>query len=279
MGTWLLSGCRWDLDRGSGGLDRIVPDGLPTLINVVPSLASHILDRLDGGDRSLSRLRLIGCGGAAMDPGRYARFRKHGVEVIQGYGCTETSPVICSGRPGSSRPGCVGPIVSSWEHRIVDGRLHVRGPSLMTGYLEDPIATAAKISTDGWFDTGDLVEIEPDGQFRVLGRADDVIVLDNGYKINPTSIEQALSADFGFEYVVVMNMPPRLIVGVQSVAPELHQSDWDRLERRVRDFLPPSTRFVVHQLDPPLSSERGELTIKGTPKADGVRRRFMDEVH
>ena len=97
--------------------------------------------------------------------------------MIQGYGLTETSPVICSAGPGNAAPGLVGGFVEGWEHQIRDGRLWVRGPHLMLGYWGDPLATKARLDSDGWFDTGDLVELDAAfGQLRILGRADDVIV-------------------------------------------------------------------------------------------------------
>src|SRR5690606_21302345 len=83
----------------------------------------------------LSRLQLLGCGGAALPAEAFAAFAERGVSVIQGYGMTEASPVICSASPDNAQPQRVGPLVDGWESRVeADGRLWVRGDGVMLGY-------------------------------------------------------------------------------------------------------------------------------------------------
>lgn len=273
MGTWLLSGCRWTLDFGTHALDRIDPNCLPTLINCVPILARRIMDRLDERAASLHRLRVLGCGGAALDAELYDRLTAHGIEVIQGYGCTETSPVICSSSPGATQAGRVGPPIAGCEIRIVDQRLFVRGPLVMVGYLDDPAATAAKIDADGWLDTGDLVEIESSGQLRIVGRADDVIVLENGFKVHPLAIEQWLMRECELDHVVILGIDQKIVIAVQR-DPEI---DHDLIRSLVQQRLPPRTPVAVERLHPPLTLSSGELTAKGSVRRHVVRGRFARE--
>lgn len=187
MGTWLLSGCTLAMGLGMAGWIRLAGHVRPTLANVVPSLAKRLLLDETEGNGACS-LRLLGCGGAGLDEGTFEAWRRRGVTVIQGYGLTETGPVICSATPNDAMPCSVGRVVDGWETKLVDGSLHVRGPALMNGYLGE-----TRRSPEDWFDTGDRVEISADtGQFRILGRNDDVITLSNGYQVHPALVEQAL---------------------------------------------------------------------------------------
>lgn len=276
MGTWLLSGGIWTIDLGTQSLDRIDGANLPTHINCVPSIARSVGERLHAGDPALSRLRVLGCGGAAMDRETFERFRQQGVVVIQGYGCTETSPVIFSARAetaGDLRPECVGEPVDGWEIRVQNGRLFVRGPGVMAGYLDEPEATSQKIDQDGWLDTGDLVEEVECGRFKILGRADDVIVLENGFKIHPQTIEPILNALLDVEHAIILPHPQELIIAIQ---PRLIDDSWNQsmIETTVADLLPPGTKRRIMLIDPPLSYERGELTAKGTAKRNAVKIRL-----
>ncbi|TWT55715.1 class I adenylate-forming enzyme family protein [Allorhodopirellula solitaria] len=269
MGTWLLSGCSWILDYGRSGLDRLSDANRPTMINCVPVLAREIAKRLEAGDRTLDQLAVLGCGGAALDRELFTRLRQCGVEVIQGYGCTETSPVICSASPGMSELGLVGPPINGCEVRIVDRRLFVRGPLVMLGYLDDAEATATKIDTQGWLDTGDLVERQDDGQMRILGRADDVIVLENAFKLHPLAVEQAILRHHACEHAVVFGWNGRVLIAVQS-----ETFDGPAIATTLKTLLPPNTQVRIERLSPPLSIDRGELTAKKTPRRHIVQKRF-----
>jgi long-chain acyl-CoA synthetase len=126
------------------------------------------------------------------------------VVVIQGYGLTEAGPVIASQTPNDSLAGLAGRIVGGWQHRIDRGRLWVRGRHIMNGYLWDPAATSVRIDPDGWLDTGDLVERDDETeQLRILGRADDRIVLSNGHVVDPLAIETRLTRIPGIATAVV----------------------------------------------------------------------------
>lgn len=185
IGTWLVSGCTLAIARGFDGWCERSGDLVPTLCNVVPSLAERMVSSEDA-----ARLRFLGCGGAAMSLSAYEEWRGRGVPVVQGYGATETGPVISSQGPDDSVACKVGKVVEGWQCKIDEGRLFVRGPSLMTRYWKDPVATRNKICLDGWFDTADIVTECPEtSQLIIHGRADDRIVLSTGYKVDPYQLE------------------------------------------------------------------------------------------
>ncbi|KAA5545966.1 acyl--CoA ligase [Roseiconus nitratireducens] len=187
LGTWLLSGCQLAVTRGFDGWCRSAGLIEPTLCNTVPSLAERMLD----SELGLNRLRLLGCGGAALPPDAFQAWKQRGVTVIQGYGLTECGPVISSQTPSDSVPERVGQVVTGWESELRGDRLFVRGACTMNRYLEDPASTRQRIDPDGWLDTGDLVrQCEQTGQLQILGRADDRINLSNGFNVDPSAIEQ-----------------------------------------------------------------------------------------
>ena len=202
--TWLLSSCTLAISQGWEGWQNLSPIVQPSLINTVPSFAERLLSQ--AADHSgASNLRLLGCGGAAMTTDLFACFADRCVTVIQGYGLTEASPVVCSATPTNSRPGLVGKPITGCETRIgADGQLYVRGDGVMLGYWNDPCATREKIN-DGWLETGDCVEVDPDHkQYRIVGRMDDRITLSSGLKFFPGQIEQLVAGLTGISHAILI---------------------------------------------------------------------------
>jgi long-chain acyl-CoA synthetase len=142
----------------------------------------------------LGNLRLIISGASPLDPAVARGFDDIGVQVIQGYGLTETSPVICAENYLNQRPGSVGKTMAGIEARIVNegpdgvGELVVKGANVMLGYYNDPEENA-KVLVHGWLRTGDLAYIDDDGFIWLTGRAKNVIVLKNGKNVYPEEIE------------------------------------------------------------------------------------------
>lgn len=139
-----------------------------------------------------------------------------GISILNGYGLTETSPVLCARRPNNNVRGTAGLPLPGTEFRIVDpetrqplpsgqkGLILARGPQVMMGYYNNPEATAKVLSSDGWFETGDLGWLTPDGQLVITGRAKDVIVLLNGENIEPQPLEDAcLQSPYISQIVIV----------------------------------------------------------------------------
>ena len=128
-------------------------------------------------------------GGAALDTEIGNGLKTLGLEVLEGYGMTETAPIISFARPGDYIPGCSGKPLPSVEVKIVDGELCARGRNLMLGYYNRPEETADVIDSDGFLHTGDLASLDEEGRVTITGRKKEIIVLSNGKNVQPNEIE------------------------------------------------------------------------------------------
>ena len=175
-----------------------------------------VLKQLCGG-----QLRFPINGGGAIAPHVDSFFEAVGIELLVGYGLTETSPVVSCRRPWRNIRGSSGPPLPETEFRIVDpetgsalrlgqrGLVMVRGPQVMAGYLGKPEATAKVLDREGWFDTGDLGMLLADGSLVITGRAKDTIVLSSGENIEPGPLEEALVASPLVEQVMLVGQDER----------------------------------------------------------------------
>jgi long-chain acyl-CoA synthetase len=143
-------------------------------------------------------------GGAPMSPELGALFLGMGVTVLEGYGLTETSPVISVNRPGQVRLGTVGPVLDGVQVKIADdGEICVRGDTVMKGYWNKPDETREVMDAEGWFHTGDLGTME-NGCLKITGRKKDLIVLANGKKVAPAPIELRLAESPYISQIVLL---------------------------------------------------------------------------
>lgn len=162
-------------------------------IDIRRKLFKEVLDQLGG------KLRYIVSGASALDPEVESMFEAMGVNVVQGYGMTEASPVITAENPPHRRPGSIGYSMPDLDVGVIDqneegiGELVCRGPNVMLGYYEDPEATA-EVLDDGWLRTGDLVSLDKDGYIFIRGRKKNVIVLKNGKNVYPEELEDLIDA-------------------------------------------------------------------------------------
>lgn len=131
-------------------------------------------------------------GGAALSKEIGEGLKTLGLDVLEGYGMTETAPIICFTRPTDIRPGCVGLPLPGIECKLVNGELCAKGPNVMLGYYNRPEETAAVIDGDGYLHTGDLATIGKRGHVTITGRTKEIIVLSNGKNIEPSEIEYKL---------------------------------------------------------------------------------------
>lgn len=162
-------------------------------------VASKVMARLGG------RLRAATCGGAALSPEIAKLFIGLGLPVIQGYGLTETSPVVSTNRIEDNVPASIGKTIPGVEVKIGDKEaLLVKGPNVMLGYWNNPDATRAIFTEDGWLNTGDMARFDADGRLHITGRLKEIIVLSNGEKMPPGDMEAAIQRDHLFEQVMVL---------------------------------------------------------------------------
>ena len=203
--------------RGSWSISMLLHPLLDKLV------AKKVRDKLGG------RLRVIITGGAPLSAEISKFFIGLGLPLYQGYGLTETSPVISVNRREDNRPEGVGKPLPGIEIKIGDEQeLLVRGSCVMQGYWKNEQATAKTIDADSWLHTGDKVSVE-DGHIRITGRLKEIIVLSNGEKVALTDMEMAIGMDPLFEYNVVIGegRPFLSMVGV------LNRQLWEELAEQL----------------------------------------------
>ena len=179
-----------------------IPIALAAKHHIADTIVFSKLREFFGG-----RLRFCITGGAALSDDIYLIFTGAGISIMQGYGLTETSPVISSNNPTDVRVGTVGKPISNVKVRIADdGEIEVSGPNVMLGYYHKPEATNDAFTEDGWFRTGDIGEIDADGFLKITDRKKELFKTSGGKYIAPSHIEQMLrSSRFVNQAVLVGN--------------------------------------------------------------------------
>lgn len=185
----------------TGWLTYVQDEGVQTAA-VVPTML-RLLTTLPLESYDLSSLRRVVSGSAPLPAEVLAEWHRRvpGIEIVEGYGCSETAALACTTPPGKARAGSVGQAAPTAEIRIEradgtdagvdeDGEICVRSPSLMTGYWHDPEATAQAIR-DGWFHTGDVGHIDSDGYLFIVDRMKDIIIR-GGFNVYPRDVEEVL---------------------------------------------------------------------------------------
>jgi len=243
------------------------------------------------------RMRLLLSGGAALPVDLGYIYIGAGIPIIQGYGLTETSPVITTAQLDDNRIGTVGTPIPNVEIRIAaDGEIEIRGPNVMRGYYNRPEETRAVFTDDGWFKTGDIGTIDSDGFLSITDRKKELFKTSGGKYISPQPIEQAIKGSRFVSQVVLIGagrkFPAALIVPaweqIESYArlkglsitshAEMckHPRIIDLFERQVESLTPDLAKYEkikrIALLENEFTIEGGELTP--TLK---VKRRVVDE--
>ena len=184
------------------------------------AVAEKLLARLGG------KLRFAVAGGAALSPAVSKVFVGLGLQICQGYGMTEASPLLAVNLLDKNDPGSVGPAVPGVEIRVGENNvLFARGPNIMLGYWNNPDATRAVLSDDGWLNTGDQVKIDEHGFIHITGRIKEIIVLGNGEKVPPVDMEMAIQMDPLYEQVLVYGEAKPYL----SAIVVLNDEEWSRV--------------------------------------------------
>jgi long-chain acyl-CoA synthetase len=298
-------------------VDTLVEDLLevrPTHMSSVPRFYEKLLAAVASDDPEVTAKRLrdifgpraiwIGSGGAPLPQPICEIYLAAGVPLYQGYGLTETSPVISFNRPGHNKPGTVGlPIPGVDVSLGPDGEILTRGPHVMKGYWNN-VKETEEVMTDGWLHTGDLGEIDAEGFLKITGRKKELMVLSNGKKVVPSYLEGLLLADECIDQAVVSgegrNFLTALIVPHwqnlrrsfnakqasldhqpdESLAncPEVHSFLQERIECAMKDVAgwEHVRKFVI--LPRPLSVAAEELTVSLKLRRNFVLAKYADQL-
>ncbi|HEX5818697.1 MAG TPA: long-chain fatty acid--CoA ligase [Gemmatimonadales bacterium] len=287
---------RWARQTGDRWAEAKVAGRVPAGLQVAHALADRLVfTKLR--ERTGGRLRFFVSGGAPLNPEIARFFYASGLPILEGYGLTETSPVIAVNTFEDYRFGTVGKPIPRSEVRIeADGEILTRGPHVMRGYYGKPDATREVLTPDGWFHTGDIGELSADGFLRITDRKKDLIVTAGGKNIAPQPIENMVKTSRYITNAVMIgdrrSFPIMLLVPNVPVLHEwakrhglavtgdeallAHPDTMEKLEREVRRTLRDLARFEVPKrfvlVPQDFSIEAGEMTP--TLK---VRRRVVEE--
>ncbi|PWT93792.1 MAG: long-chain fatty acid--CoA ligase [Acidobacteria bacterium] len=246
------------------------------------------------------RLRLLVSGGAALPRQLGLFFYGIGLTILEGYGLTETSPVIAANRPDAVKFGTVGQPIPHVEVKIAeDGEILTRGPHVMKGYFKKPQQTSEAINADGWFQTGDIGEIDSEGFLRITDRKKDLIATSGGKKIAPQFVENALKTSKYIAQIVVVGekrkFPSALIVpnmdNLNKFAsanqipeaeilthPKVIQEVENDIDRLSTDLAPFERVKKVALLPHEFTIESGELTPSLKVKRNVVEKKYKDVI-
>ncbi len=262
---------RWAAFRAEG---RPVPFWLELQHSLAGLLVYPVLRRRLGG-----RLRSCFSGSAALPRETALFFYGVGLRIMEGYGLTETSPVVAVATARDYRLGTVGKVIAGVEVKIAeDGEILTRGPSVMKGYWGKPDETAVALE-GGWFHTGDIGEIDADGFLRITDRKKDLLVTSGGKKIAPQPIEAALKQSPRIVEAIVVGdgrkYATALIVPAEGAKREEIQADVDRVNAALASYQT-IKRFELIAND--LTVENGSLTPTLKVKRRAVADRYRDLV-
>ena len=180
----------------------MVPLMLETIYKRLKSLGSDVPPEILAKKVFGEKLNRIFTGGAHLDPYYIGEFAKLGIEVYEGYGMSECSPVITNNREGDCKPGSIGKALSNVEVKFENGEILVRGTSVMKGYYKMKEETEQTLK-DGWLHTGDKGYMDEDGFLFINGRVKNLIILSNGENISPEEIETKLALNDLIDEIVV----------------------------------------------------------------------------
>jgi long-chain acyl-CoA synthetase len=310
--VWLVRGSTLALARSRETVLDDLQAVRPTLINGVPYFYDRVrrlmcergLDSTPGALHGAlgGRIRTCSSGGAALSQATLDFFAQQQVPLLEGYGLTETSPVITMSTRDAVRPGSCGRAIPGVDVRIADdGEILTRGDHVMLGYYRDPAATAETIR-DGWLHTGDLGSLDADGFLTIIGRKKEILVLSTGKKVAPALIEgrlsqepliaQAMVVGEGRSHLAALVVPhpdslraeiiarqiPVLSREQALASPQVRALYQERIERQLSDLAPHEQVRHVALIPRAFSPEQGEMTAKLSLRRDVIAQHFAAEI-
>lgn len=222
-------------------------------------------------------LRALICGSAPLAKETQLFFQMLGIRVLQVYGLTETTAICTMDDPRDFTPGRVGPAIPGIEMRLGEGNeILVHGPNIFAGYWNRPEATA-KTLDDDWFRTGDQGEVDEKGNWAIIGRVKNLIILNSGHNIAPEPIEEKLQFNLpGAEQCVVMGNGRSFLTAL--VTGEVTQQQIESALETINTGLPHYKRIhAFHISSEPLTIESGLLTANGKLRRDAIAEHFQQQ--
>ncbi len=223
-------------------------------------------------------LKALICGSAPLTPETQDYFKMLGIPVLQVYGLTETTGICTMDDPHHVVPGRVGPAISGIEMRLAENdEIVVRGPNVFPGYWNRPQQTA-EVLRDGWFHTGDQGEADASGNWKIVGRIKNLIVLGSGHKIAPETVEEEIARHVpGAQQVVVVGNGRGYLSAIVtgSVGETEVQSALDRVNAQLPHYKQVRAFTVRTEV---FSIENGMLTANGKLKRDLIAARLKNEI-
>lgn len=291
----------WALETGKRHAAARWAGQVPTALDLEFKLAQKlVLGKISAGTGG--RIKVFASGGAPLRADVCEFFLSAGFTLIEGYGLTETSPVITINPPHRPKVGTVGTTIDHVEVKIgSDGEILSRGPHIMLGYFNKPAATEEAISSEGWFHTGDIGTVDREGYLKITDRKKELLVLSNGKNVAPSPIEQAIKESPYIEQAVVIgdnrNFVSALVVpayealgawcaenGVSNDPaalasdPKLLQLLTDETSKACQRFSHFEQVKKIAVLPRELSAEAGELTPTLKVKRRAVDASFKDVI-
>ncbi|MGC3969382.1 MAG: long-chain fatty acid--CoA ligase [Pirellulales bacterium] len=312
---WLIGGSEMALADAPQTAVENCAEFAPRILNAVPYFYERVMRKITEVGMADEPDILPGvmggnihycCSGGAPLPDHIAKFfNDRGVLLVQGYGLTETSPVITMNTPEVHQHGSSGRPIDGIELRIADdGEIVTRGPHVMLGYWNKPADTEA-VLVDGWFHTGDLGHIDDDGYLHITGRKKDIIITTGGKKIAPSLVEAKLTADplirqacivgDARDYLGALVVPaPEALaealraagheIAAEATLPQLiaHAATQSLMEdcfkRRLADLSHYEQVCKFALLDREFDVPHGEMTLTMKPRRAQIAKNFADAI-
>jgi len=225
-----------------------------------------------------ANLKALICGSAPLNVETQLFFMMLGIPVLQVYGLTETTAICTMDDPHHAEPGRVGPAIAGIEMKLGENdEIIVRGPNIFQGYWSRPHETA-KVLRDGWFHSGDQGQVNDAGNWRIVGRIKNLIILASGHNIAPEPIEDEILQHLrGAQQVVLVGNGRGYLSAIITgeVPRERAQTAFDRVNSELPHYKQVRAFYVSRET---FSIENGLLTANGKLKRDAIAARFRDEI-